>query len=256
MNKKGSPAILVFVIFAIAALAAIVVSVMFNSSNIDSSFEDVASLDSLVLIKNFGEFYILDSMENSLSNEYYNFVTDSQSVNFYMKNPVKNSEGYFLFNQLHDNLDSNFRGNLILEFKDNFLSYDFERDSLNDLKISIRDLKDKYIVYDGNDFSVNVSNWEIIVDGEELDAFYAPKISLSISFDEIGLNSFEDIYSAKEACKSDTDIQRCMQGYLNNFDVGISLSADGSYKIVTLTSKKYFFIGDEYKKISFSFVPA
>ncbi len=135
---------------------------------------------------------------------------------------------------------------------------------------------------ENNNFNVKVSGlittWDIKqtpttwkIDVEDLDKLlnpdstmqieYSPEINFSFNFNDLGVNSFEEIWDYEEVCRNEKgktkeEFQACLNEKLKYFDANVLPEIEYNsqkYYIVRLTSKRKFLIDDELKSIEIKF---
>ncbi len=250
-NKTGSMHVTLMV-FMVATLAIASIFIFATSeSNFEGKISDARVVGFTSNVYDLGQFYINQAGEKAFVDSYTELIKD----NSFMANPKKNSNGDVEFGSLNPNLDDDMLKRISPRFKENFNSYEFTNEFMIKIKNSINDGKFR-IAEENRRFKIVVSNLEFNFSSSSINVIYFPEISSSLDTNKIGLNSFEEIYAAKEKCKNDEKVKECFEKDLKSFNVyAEQKTEDGKkYYLVTLTSKQEFLIDGEFKSIGLRFV--
>jgi hypothetical protein len=261
-NKKGmSVDIVILVILTLAIVLATLYTFVTSAAETKGVYYNTPVFK-LYQQETDGEFYLIEAGSDVLEETFDEFVSNPRdNVNFYMGTTVENpaGSGDFEFSGLNPKLNENFKKEFLTKFKQKFLLYGFdETSSLKNLKDCIAsEEKLEGVNFNEGKISLTVTCWNLNNSYNTLTIKYNPVMIINLDFRKIGLNSFDEIYTAKQNCKISSEV--CYEELLKNFEATISVKpkTDGSeYSIVTLTSKKLFLINGNLKKIEFSFIPA
>lgn len=261
MNKKGDVAVNMIVLMTLVLVAVTIMSFFIYNGKIQAKITDARFLDNIYTPEENARFYISDAGEKAIVTSYKEMI---DSGLFTGQSPTK-IEGVVVFDSiLPRQVDDDFT----LKFNENFKSiiqgYDISykneiyesRGSVNgDIfniigsitisgSMTIKDNKRIWIWY----FIPTPFSEEVIK--QMMAISYKPKINIIFNISEIGLHSFQDIFSASKACLSEKDVQGCLSGKLVNFNVQVG--EQGNYKKVSLISKKKFVVNNlEEIKLAF-----
>jgi hypothetical protein len=251
MNKKGDLSVYLFVVLLVVDLSAILF--IFHSSSVQANAMIVSPLnvEKVYSQEELAEFYIKDAGERAFVKTYKEFVSNEKYD--YIEQPVEIVDGYSKFNRLDDKLEENFNKRFEENFKELFLSYEFEKSFLNEVKGLINE--DKFEFKDGV-LSVNGLILKSVF--EDIEIFYEPVLEVKLDNKRIGFASFEEIYRFKEKCADSEEIVVCYEDnekMVYGFDIQYEdFFIDDYYLILYFESERDFFIDDGFEKIKFSFV--
>ncbi|MEK6917539.1 MAG: hypothetical protein AABW51_01185 [Nanoarchaeota archaeon] len=250
-NKIGSVHVTLIVFMMITTVVTSIFIFTTSESGFETKISDARVVQFTSNVYDFGEFYINQAGEKAFVDSYIGFIQD----NSFIENPKMNSQGDVEFTKLSSNLDNRMLRDISPKFKDNFNSYEFKNNFMEEIKDSIN--KDKFRITNENEqFKIVVSNLEFNFSSNNINVVYFPEISDLLDLNKVGLNSFDEIYTAKEKCKKDEKIKECFEKELKSFNVSVEQKTDNGnkYYLIKLSSKKEFFINDEFKSIELSFV--
>lgn len=263
-NKKGDlPVVLLVFLVLLVVLTSLFIFAT-RSQTIIATISDVGIVNQANMKKNSLEFHIFQILENSIVESYKEMIQDGQLV----ENPSFDTNLYVRFNSLSLTLNEDFSKEFAERFKKRFENYDAQNSELlfQEIKKLVEEEKFVYF-FNGKKIKISFSetgNLKIQKLSEKINVSYSPHISLSTTFGKIGLNDFEEIYSAKEICKiieestEEKTIKECFEKELEHFNVEIleKKKTDGeTYFVIILTSKKIFLINEKPERINFGFIP-
>jgi hypothetical protein len=248
-NKKATVHVPLIVFMTLILVITSLFFFSYNTNKFEARISDARVVEVSYSIYDSGEFYINKVGEKSLVESYFEIVNE----NDYTKGK-KNSEGYVEFSGLSNDLDKKIENSVEAKFKENFNEYELENPFIIKIKESIN--AGNFRVLNENDkLSIVVSKLEFTFSSNNVKVVYFPEISSKLDLKKIGLNSFSEIYAAKEKCKKEVLIKGCFEKELVNFDVSVlEKGSNEKYFLVNIKSKKEFFVNNEFKKIELSFV--
>lgn len=246
-NKGGSIWIVLLVILTFV-MTSIALFSFISTNGIIAKIYGVSSFQGVYSNQENAEYQFSQIGERAFLKTYKEFLTDKDSVNFYVAD-LKNIGDYVVFENLHNELNK--------RFSDRF-SQVFEEEYNKLLKESPEFSKDHSGIvfgkaeksFDGKDLKFNFSGNPIEIKSGDINIFYIPTVSLGFSFDMMNISSFEKIYSAKEKCGvvEKIEMKKCFEEELSNFEVSVTeIGEDEKYNLVLLEDKKNGFL--------FSFIP-
>lgn len=257
-NKKGDlpTVLLVFLVFLVVLTS--LFTFLIKSKNINEYTESVGLINEVYEEQNLAEFYIIEAVKTSIVESYLDITKDGGFV----ENPNFDLQTNVFFDELNSNLNGDFLKEFDKSIKRNFGNYDFQEDYLKKLKETI--LADRFdSSFNGEKLRINVKDLKLKKFSEKINVTYSPNISLEASLDKMGLHSFDQIYQAKEICKTKTttdSLKECFQDHLKYFDVGVierqNIQNQGQKSfIITLKSKTDFLIEGKFHTITLNFIP-
>lgn len=250
-NKKADISIVLLVILCFLVCSIVLFLFSQNSDSIKKTISGVFSIKEVQANQNLGEFYLIQAGENALAKTYKEFVEN----NNYIDSPINYSKTDVEFKFLDKRLDKNFKTKFIENFKTEFASYNFDKSSLKDLQLIIKDLSNDNFDFENGVLTITINNWKI---NKKLEIIYYPQIFIKLDLEKINLYSFEEIYNAKNLCKSNSNIKSCLENQLQNFNIGIEqkiITDENKCNLITFTTKKQFLINNNLNQIKFSFIP-
>ncbi|MEK6945665.1 MAG: hypothetical protein AABW63_02640 [Nanoarchaeota archaeon] len=250
-NKNGSVHVPLIVFMTVATVITAIFIFTISASNFEAKISDARVVQFTSNVYDFGEFYINQAGEKAFADSYFELINDKS----FLENPKINSNGDLEFAKLNSNLNDEMLKKISPKFKENFNSYEFTNEFMVKIKESIS--TDRFrIVNENGKSQIAVTNLEFSFSSNNINVVYFPEISALLDTNKIGLDSFEEIYTAKEKCKNDEEIKECFEQELKSFNVDVGQKTDNGnrYYLVTLTSKQEFFIDGEFMSLKLSFV--
>lgn len=248
-NKRGDVSIVILVFLVLLVVFASLFIFAISSMNVKEVISGYLIFDRVYAQEDLIEFYLDSAGKDAVAKTYTDFVDSGVPELDYINNR-KSVGGYSEFGELHDKLNENFEKRFIDNFKKELAKYEFEESYLIDLKKNISENKFD-VSFNGEFIQLNMNSLMLTNSIKETSIIYKPQISLEFDLNKIGLDDFGKLYSVKEDCKKQEDIQECFNNKLNYFNALVNQENS----LVTLTSKKEFLIDEGFKKISFSFIP-
>ena len=261
-NKKGDVAIVILVILVLL----LCVSSWFVFSLSKSNKINTLDLTTIEKIKS-NQFAFEESLslagERALIKTFDEFVSGNQYD--YLKNR-KNTGEFFA---LHDKLNENFA----LRFKENFLEYFSSQNFYaNSLLVQYKSIQNGNfdVSFDGNEVVIKLDYSPLSVESDSILVDYSAPIKIKIPLNQTGLNGFNEIYLAKENCKSfkADEMKNCFDEKLYNFDAEVYLVLDSgdefglvsvdstsNLNFVHLVSKDSFSFENGIRNVNITFVP-
>ncbi len=151
--------------------------------------------------------------------------------------------GYINFCSLANDIDEEL--SFLVENRINKLISNYPNADFNKIIYAVS-IKDKQINFDTD--KLQLRGFAEGIFGYSFTYDFNP--SFLLSFDELGLHTFQEIYSKANECKSNENIVDCMSK-LQNFDTWVKKSDGKIY--FDLKSKQRYFIDDAYKNILLKF---
>ncbi len=252
-NKKaGSPPIVILTILVLVLYTTTLFSFIRSSGKI------VAELESPIFLVNPAyapeealRFHVSEIGQETLIKTYIEFTQNKEYT--YIQNP-QSIENNAFFDVINPNLNESFSQRFIENLNSDINKFNFGDDeNLNKIKSYTKTGK-----FDGENYFLSVVGYnQEQINPEKVSIKYSPEIRLTYSLNNYGLDSFEEVYQAKETCKKLIEgVLDCFVDTLPNFMVSYTelTLKDGKHDSLTLTSKRSFLIDGELKKVSFSFL--
>ena len=264
-NRRASLEIVLLVLMTLLVVGVTIFVFTTQKYSFNKKIGNVISADDSYYDLSLIEFYIKQAGENAFYKTYKEVVESRE----YLDPVITNLQNEVEFRSLNSNLNEEFKTKFNENLKREYAKYNFE-----DKQTNLNRFKDDYIKndkfkieYDGKRLKIMVDDFTLIngPEGEDITIKYNPDILLEYDFRELGLNSFNQIYTVKELCVTTSvsleEMENCFS-LLNNFDVAVEEktkpnSQNGeTYDLVTLTSKREFFIDGTLQKIEIKFIPS
>jgi hypothetical protein len=269
-NKKGSINVGIFVILVIFIYITALYSFTQNTRTIEKKLNGVGFLGEVYTKESSIDSYLKYFGEKAVIESYNDFAVSGD----YSGVVITDDGGYVTFSSIRGDFDKKFEEKVSTKFKERLVETDFKDSILIGFKeFSLQNtvvgsfnegeiitFSVKGFVYGGDatnvDKGVNVNinagfdETSVLSPSSSANpdfAFkYSPTFERKINLNEIGLNGFEEIYSANNACTASIPEEKknCMSGLLKHFNVDVSQD----WKI-TLTSKKKFIINGEFSPV-------
>jgi len=254
-NKKGELSIVILVLLILLLTMVTLFTFAKDTSKIEAEISDAKFLQDSYVKENNVENYLSLALESAIIESYKEIITKGNEE--YVGDPaISNSQKEIMFNNLADDIDSIFLEKIKEKFIVEFLGYDYEENYLVKAELHV-DSENFEITFAEDSFKIILEELTFIDSYEDISWAYATKIQTSSSLNKLGLESFEKIYEVKEKCKQQSDIQKCFNDEISNFEVvveGKKDSSDNEYDLVKFTSEKEFLINNNFEKINFEFV--
>lgn len=254
LNKKGIGHIAILVVLVLLLVAScLFIFVISSSAKIDIS--GVSTIYSYSNLEEQTDFFLKEVGKKATTDAFITFTQNTAEGNRYIKN-LQEINGFPIFENLDDKLGEKFSA----EVKRNFIFY-FDRNIEGWEKLDFSELKKKIdagefeVFYKEGVVNISFKNFQI---GKELGGVSVKRNipDLEVDLNKINLESFEDIYLAKEKCKtkeSPDAMKTCFSEELKNFEVTQTNEikiADKIYYDLVFSSRQEF--GD---RINFGFIP-
>lgn len=234
-NRKAStPIAITIMVFLILALTSSSLWLFASSTGkVKLQVSKQNFVDELIYGENLESFYISQEGEGAIIKSYKEIAAEG-------KYGVLSNQGV-VFGELSKNLNLNMEKSFRKNFK-------------KDMGKAVEDFE---ISFDGDNFLFE-TRMLFEISKEKIKATYNSILTNEFNLRNLGLESFQKIYETKEKCigKSVEETKSCYGEDLKNFEVGVQMVSDLDERfIVTLISKKEFFVDGNFEKISFSFIP-
>jgi len=253
-NKKGDMPIVLLVMLVLTVVLAALFSFATDSGTTSFQISNARAVDINYAELNFVEFYIKDAGKKAAVKSYKDLIESG----VYTGKPVYNSNGEVEFNNLGLDLNEKLEEKFKENFKSEIASYDFEKSYLIDLKKIVAE--DKFSVnYNEDIFEISINGLKFDNLFEQIEVVYVPEILMEFDYGKIGVDSFEEVYTGKEKCKSGLsveDIKICIGNEVKDFNVDVIEKTDFNgekYTFVSLNSKNEFLIENKFENIRFGF---
>lgn len=255
-SKKGDIPTVVFIIMTIAVCLGVLFLFLTSSFKTGKVLSDFSYIDKINLKEDSIVFYINHGIENSFVESYENFLSNGDYS-------LKIRQGYPVFENLEIDLNKNLVNNFKGNFKKNFKKVSFEEDYMK--KINKIVSEERFIASIEKDIlSLEIKDLELNENSDSINITYKPEIRIEYNLTKEGLVDFEDIYELKEICVDRVNLEKqekCYQEYkneLDNFNIEtriVKVSENKQELVLEFESEKEFLIGDEFRRIEFSFIP-
>lgn len=242
-NKKGGVSLsIVLLVFLVLFLCSASLFIFNTSSRtvIDET-SNVGIVNEAIFEKNEIEFFIRGLLETSVKESYYEILTEKEIFEYPSIYTIR-GERIAEFEGLNRNLNSLFEKNV-------------------EEKVS-RFLQDKNVEinFDGEIINAYSSNLSIEKYSKNINVSYNPKISFEFDLKSMGLEEFEKIYQTKELCLGELNsslIENCFNRELEHFVANVEeeMIHEESIFVVSLISKKDFFVEKDFRKVELKFIP-
>jgi len=253
-DKRGSAISITTLLVLVLVLGVATLGVLVRQNSRVAEELDLNSIQKIKVMEKQSE-YLIKNVAESMAVESYAEIVDTKG---YVWEDCEVKNGIVVFCSLNKEIDSKFKDvfktKLVESFPDEFL---VSRESLNVIVNSGKvDVKAFFEVSEFQKNSENYQKFSIseVSKIENLIVNYLWKEENSFSFNELGLDYFDEIYRGVEKCRDEESLAEGMKECLklDNFEVVVSKTNDDF--LVKLESKKKFVLGNEYKSLSFSFL--
>jgi len=257
-NKRASVSILIFVMAVLFIIGLTLFGFYQNLGATKYNFDGVSVVQSFSVQEDLVKFYARQIGEQAIIGAYRRIVADGS----YISNPViKNSNNEFEFMDLNPNLNQKLIDLSAMNFKQKISNAYFK----GEVPPFLRDFQEKA---KNAQFGIKNNNPFLEIDGLEMSQDspgssvvkldYNYNIYLEFNLQKLGLDSFQNIKTAKDTCSITTDKIACYSSKLPNFNVKIDAKKDfnnPAYDLVNLSSKEIYSLDSTQKKIEVIFVP-
>jgi hypothetical protein len=252
-NKKADLSVVAFVLLVLLLCTYTLYSMTANRRKVSTTVSGFEQIEELLLEKKDIEYRLLKTTEECFIESYKELI----EAKLILKPPLNTLGETIIFEELNSNIKENYIEKIKIclkkKGKENHRGLLIENsDFLKDvlffkLRYNQFEITSAYrIIIKEFPFATNIQNQK-----------YSPNLNIEINLEKIGLIDFKKIEKAIECKKNEKCIESVIKGL---FEVQITESSFGEednkehYLNHTFKSKKEFLIGNEFKKIEFSFL--
>ncbi len=255
-NKKADLTVVLLVFLVLFLAIATLFTFYKNSNGVNTDSFDYGISSRAIIESNSVQFSLNEMAKKATLESYKTFIPNGEFVD----KPTFDLDFNVKFEALNPSIESEFSE----EFKENLKKEAKKINSNEALSASLKELFEKgtfIYSFDGDTASVFLKEINLKISSGNTNVSYFPELNSKINLGQIGLESFEDVYRAKESCKnllSSNLMESCFEQELSNFDAIVSekQSASGVKTfVVELSSRKLFFEDGKLEPLKFKFIP-